>query len=222
MRKSRQPLTKEQQQLVVDNLPFAFFWIRRVLPKFPFIKKMLPEEDALASAMYGIVVAAQYFDPSRGKFTSIANKTIKSKMWVDAGRRVNMVPHYMVVRSRDKKHKRIQWPKVSRINFRKSYNNDFNDRSVEHENRMEPCIKDFPVLEFEEEQNKTRNLIERCLKSLERKREFVLRCVFLEDMDNQEIAYLMGMSRERVRQIKESGLIHFKRQWLARGGDDWI
>ena len=62
----RQPLTPEQQKLVVDNKAFGIFYLDKLIATNGCYKRA-DRDDLISAAHLGMVIAAQRFDASQGK-----------------------------------------------------------------------------------------------------------------------------------------------------------
>ena len=65
-------LTDEQRQMVEDNLPLAYFAVEKYYPKFDW----LDPEEVLSACFLGLIYAARKYNPSRGKFSTYAMKSM--------------------------------------------------------------------------------------------------------------------------------------------------
>lgn len=63
-------MTKQQQQLVEDNMDLVYFVLHHKLPRF------VHNEDLIQAGMLGLCQAAKTYDENRGKFSTYAFKTI--------------------------------------------------------------------------------------------------------------------------------------------------
>lgn len=68
-------MTEEQKKLVEENMKLVYFTLRRYYPW------LLQDEDARSVGMIGLMVAAQNWEPSRGKFSTFAVKVIKREIF---------------------------------------------------------------------------------------------------------------------------------------------
>lgn len=72
-RKTRIPLTAEQQVLVEKNIPLAYYFAKRMSAP-----KGMSREDWEAECLFALVICAGSYDPSRGKFATLMNWTVRS------------------------------------------------------------------------------------------------------------------------------------------------
>lgn len=73
------PLTADQEQLVLENMPLARLTVYRMVNKGIVPRKLT--EDAVQEAMIGLMQAARAYDPARGlKFSTLAVKCCQTRI----------------------------------------------------------------------------------------------------------------------------------------------
>jgi RNA polymerase sigma factor (sigma-70 family) len=176
------PLTPEQRQMVEDNIKFAHFIANALQNKVPF-----DYEELLGLCTEGLCKAARYFDPDKGKFTTIASLTIE---------------HFVINKARD----------YSKHNISTVYLEDL-ARTEEEESEWEDWL---PVEQRSIEDQIVSSIdIQRAFKriKLTEREKTVLSLKMANPKATQEtMAQIMGVSRTRIEQLLLQVKTKFQKQ----------
>ena len=114
-------LTKKQQKLAVDNLPFFWFYYKLyVKPRFKHLGENTLEE-IIAEMLLMYTVACEKYDPEKGKFTSYAKFYFKGAITLyfqrmeKNSRFTDVVPFIDDVDVARKKSEKVVWEEIENL-----------------------------------------------------------------------------------------------------------
>lgn len=173
-------MTEEQKKLVEENMNLVYFTLSRYYPW------LLQDEDARSVGMIGLMIAAQNWDPSRGKFSTFAVKVIK--------REISNEWRKTQTKGRDEKTNRYYEcaQKAAQFVGREQNSNDIGDLSIWN---LLASPEDV-AKECEE-----RIDLQKALAKLTPRHVEILKLHYVEKMKLDDIGKLYGMSRQRAHEV---------------------
>ena len=173
-------MTEEQKKLVEENMNLVYFTLSRYYPW------LLQDEDVRSVGMIGLMIAAQNWEPSRGKFSTFAVKVIK--------REISNEWRKTQTKGRDEKTNRYYEcaQKAAQFVGREQNTNDIGDLSIWN---LLASPEDV-AKECEE-----RIDLQKALAKLTPRHVEILKLHYVEKMKLDDIGKLYGMSRQRAHEI---------------------
>ena len=173
-------MTEEQKKLVEENMNLVYFTLSRYYPW------LLQDEDVRSVGMIGLMIAAQNWEPSRGKFSTFAVKVIK--------REISNEWRKTQTKGRDEKANRYYEcaQKAARFVGREQNTNDIGDLSIWN---LLTSPEDV-AKECEE-----RIDLRKALAKLPPRHVEILKLHYVEKMKLDDIGKLYGMSRQRAHEV---------------------
>ena len=173
-------MTEEQKKLVEENMNLVYFTLSRYYPW------LLQDEDVRSVGMIGLMLAAQKWEPSRGKFSTFAVKVIK--------REISNEWRKTQTKGRDEKTNRYYEcaQKAAQFVGREQNTNDVGDLSIWN---LLASPEDV-AKECEE-----RIDLQKALAKLPPRHVEILKLHYVEKMKLDDIGELYGMSRQRAHEI---------------------
>lgn len=188
----RQENTQNRNQLVKDNMPLVY----HIAKKFKALPPDLNFEDFVQEGMLGLIHAAGKFDSSLGvKFGTYAGRCITAFILNFVGNRK---------RTRARKFIFISGDAPAHPGEDTSL---FNNLSDEAESPEECVVQE----DFEA---KRAEAVHSALRALPERERIVTEFYFLQSYTLEQIGAEIGVTRERVRQIKEKALTSLRGQGL--------
>jgi RNA polymerase sigma factor (sigma-70 family) len=198
---SRPPLTAEQQQMVENHLRFGY-WVANRMRKGRWYPAMLLDRDELdAVCLYGICRAVSLFDVNRNvTFRTYAMHVLRSEV-------AKAALHSQAIRL----------PSTSfdaRANAKGVQCVTMTDLSatITMEHIEKGNNEDESMIDKEDE---IHNLHE-YLSCLDDRSSLILELIYFERANLREISRLLGISHERVRQVKEKALTKLREMTLKK------
>lgn len=173
-------MTEEQKKLVEENMNLVYFTLSRYYPW------LLQDEDVRSVGMIGLMIAAQKWEPSRGKFSTFAVKVIK--------REISNEWRKTQTKGRDEKANRYYEcaQKAAQFVGREQNTNDIGDLSIWN---LLASPEDV-AKECEE-----RIDLQNALAKLPPRHVEILKLHYVEKMKLDDIGKLYGMSRQRAHEV---------------------
>lgn len=214
----------DPDRLVLDNLRLAWHEARRLRRICPAIAR-LPDEDACAAGVLGLVRAARLYDPSRGyAFSTFATYLIRHQVQEEALKAgVISLPSTMRShdRSRIKPHilaaaNRAMSPMASIVPGRgRGRGSPSEAAEAILLDRQDTTLADH------EDREDDAYRVRRLLAVLPRRYRRVMERVYLDGASRQQVAREMGLSRTRIGQIVTEAVERMRREVAVarpRGG----
>lgn len=224
----------QKEQLIKSHLPLVNFLVNRMLTQVP---AYLTRDDITSSAMFGLVDAANRFDAGRGvQFKTFAEQRIRGAILDEARRhdwasRTLREKQYRLTEAIDTLEKRLGRPpeeveiaramELSLESYRQLLGEvghlgcvslqESLDGTAEGRTLME-CLADPAGInpqELIERSELTRELAGRLEKLSEKERQ-VIALYYYEELNQKEIAEVLGLSEGRVSQLHSQALLKLR------------
>lgn len=199
--RTRKPVTRNWQDLVVANRPFAVHIARKTA-----LWSAVPLEDLISAAYEGLVIAARRFDPKLGlKFTTYAAG------WI-----------HRVIRDDYQLSSTVRIPQRTQLRRARAGKARFNpvcsiETPIGTTQRIEDTLRSNGEGPHDlVERELTVALVRRNLEALPERHAEILRLRFgfqdLEPLKLQEIGEIFRLSRERIRQLEVEALTMLRKR----------
>lgn len=228
--------TKARDKVVNSNLKFVVTIAKQ------FQGRGVPLMDLIGTGTLGLIKAVNKFDPTRGvKFLSYAVWWIKQSIytalyWTGREIRLPVSQHALVIKILDATNKFIkQYGRnpttnelheltnidASQIDYLSQFSNhlvsvdDFLGGDEEHSQVCDVIPDGEPPLEDQVNRGFINKEIEKCLDTLPIRERDLLMLYFglgVPELDSTEIGKMLGLGRERVRQLKEKALSKIRKR----------
>lgn len=169
-------MTEEQKKLVEENMNLVYFTLSRYYPW------LLQDEDVRSVGMIGLMIAAQNWEPSRGKFSTFAVKVIKREICNE----------WRKTQTKGRDEKANRYYKCAQFVGREQNTNDVGGLSIWN---LLASPEDV-AKECEE-----RIDLQKALAKLTPRHVEILKLHYVEKMKLDDIGKLYGMSRQRTHEI---------------------
>lgn len=213
-------MTKEQEQLVEDNLGLA----HNIAKNFMYGRQSLTMDDLVQYGMIGLIQAAQTFDKSKDiAFSTYASTCIKNIIMrsIDVYDQMIRIPVHtqQQIRQATKDHdeeslcRLSPMIELSKAPYVVEVTSDPYENNEKHKRIIFVDPSPTPEEHFLQQEEKA--WIHNSLTLLSDKERFVLEHLFGfhgKPLSHQAVGEMLGLSRERVRKIRETALRKMKRR----------
>jgi len=215
------PLTAEQQALAEANTLLAPWWAERMCKRYSWWLKAVPMEDLVAACWVGVCQAARSYDPSRGaKFSTWAVWWMTSALQDAMGDYGTISLPRRVVNDAmsnrlDKSRLERVWLARRPLSLVVSGDSFYESGGGECTDELMPdrSMQAEEIVEQADEASRVHAALDR----IHAREAQAVRLVFLEGKTLQVAGQEMGVTRERVRQLKERGLESLRKVLEAEG-----
>lgn len=199
--------------LVQANRPLAYHIARKLYRSLRCVRR-LGIEEARSAALFGLVKASRGFDPTRGNgFSTYAYASIQHSILAEANQAGLPVrlPVYLVdydnlpYESRPKLARAAEHVHAKLVSL--SIPGGLAARSEPHD--RSPAAAD--MLEAAEQQMVTQARIQQALSCLTPRQREVIELRYWQGLNGPQTGKVIGLSRERVRQIEKSAVAKLRR-----------
>lgn len=172
-------------------------------------------EDLAQEANFGLMRAAETFEPAKGKFSTYAVCWIRHHVgrYLQNNLRTVRIPTHEQAKGKALKHPRYTQPLYIKRSVAKSSSDDEICVVDLMTDRLEPAPGADTAFDKRQAAQVLRGDLVEHLTPRER---FVIKGLFWEDKTLQQVGDTLGLSRERVRQIKNRALVT-----LRERGRNW-
>lgn len=213
-------LTLQQQALVEANKKLAPWWAKYITRRYSWWLQCVEMDDIVAACSVGVCLAATSYDPTKGaSFSSWATwwmlNAIQSEM---AHHGVITIPRGLI----DDAHAgRLSDQQVSRLWLARrplSVCPGGEETPVESGECTDSLILDRSM-QAEEivERDEQVQLVRRALRKIPKRQAMAIRLTHLEGMTLRDAGVVMGVSKERVRQLRNFGKVALRAALEAEG-----
>ncbi|WP_296643040.1 sigma-70 family RNA polymerase sigma factor [Roseinatronobacter sp.] len=195
---------KAVEALVESVRPFVFSQASQYRSKAPF-------EDLVSAGFLGAVEAIEKADSEKGTFMNIAFYYVRNRIREQV---------YLSASSLTLKAQNIQQKRAFTEIRESEHDDDLSPRAVALKTAMMGSLDVHDVdvgFEDEFENIGSSETLSDALDTLSERERFVVECCFLNDETHEQVAEKMGVSRQRVQQIKERSLLKMKKELEKRG-----
>lgn len=199
MKKEGVKLTEEQQQILMDNIPFVIYIAKKYFIKNDYIKN----QDIIQEGILAMAKALPNYDSEKAKLTTYMYPTIDGhlKYYSRYKDRLIPIPH--------QKHlKKVTMIKAEQAKTVLSLDKEYRSPISESFSLIN-IIPDNKIQETSEEVS-NKIILNKAIKSLEWKEKIVICYRFYFDLNQTFIGKIMGISQPHVHRIETRALQNIK------------
>ncbi len=205
------PMTTDEQALVVEHDRLAPWWAMRLKEKYQWWFSEVDLEDLVQACRIGLCLAAQRFRPGVARFSTWA------AWWMTSSVQNEMRHHGLVSLPRNIIYDAIQgefgeeeWQRIATLRrpFQLDYDrhNDYRSGQCSADSIPDLSPTAVEILEEKEEKQQSREAVRRALARLRPREAEAVRLTLLEGLTLEGAGRVLGVTRERVRQLRLRGL----------------
>lgn len=213
-------LTPEQVKLVADNVRLAPWWAERLAKRYSWWLHAVDMEDLVSACYHGVCLAALSYDANKG--ASFASWSV---WWMTSAVQAEMSHHGAISLPRglidDACCGRLSDRQVTRMWLARrplSVCPGGEETPVESGECTDSLILDRSM-QAEEivERDEQVQLVRRALRKIPKRQAMAIRLTHLEGMTLRDAGVVMGVSKERVRQLRNFGIVALRKALEAEG-----